>query len=234
MVGIPKLQDKRGEDPITTTSEYLNRFTDATQLNIPEAQRRCRWKSEEARGRTNIDSGRPKSPESGQRGISWSLGRICSTADQRKNPRTEIYSQSLTWLKKQWETIWELKENRTEKSELKSSTGSQQNCATLCKILTNLLFALFFTPTFSETFKNLTQTFTQKTWQAVFPKNRWGNFSYVNKNLVTSCYWKFLNAWNWKAFLQDSLASFISISWQEVCDNKCTTKLEDSRCGCVS
>ncbi len=98
MLGIPKFQDKRGEDPITTTSEYWNRFTDAISLKLNEDVDASQKKQEAEQTLTVGDQKVLKMARGAFLGV---LGEHAVRRIKEKNPRIEIYSQTLTWLKKQ-------------------------------------------------------------------------------------------------------------------------------------
>ncbi len=42
------------------------------------------------------------------------LGNHAVRKIKEKNPRKEVYTESVTWLKQQWEEIWKTPENKTE------------------------------------------------------------------------------------------------------------------------
>ncbi len=55
------------------------------------------------------------------------LGEHAKRKIKEKNPRKEVYTETITWLKKQWEEIWKRLEDKTEEPVNLFSTSKDGN-----------------------------------------------------------------------------------------------------------
>ncbi len=108
MQNFPRFQQKRGDQAACSTKEYWARFTNSLSLHQNEDVELIQQKQEK-----NEDlSTKEKQVLKITRGAFLEvLGDHAVRKMKEKNPREEIYTESITWLKKQWEEIWKKTDN---------------------------------------------------------------------------------------------------------------------------
>ncbi len=103
MQNFPGFQQKRADQAPCSTKEYSARFTDSLSLHQNEDVELIQQKQ----GKNGDLSAKEKQVLKITRGAFLEvLGDHAVRKIKEKNPRKEIYTESITWLKKQREQIW--------------------------------------------------------------------------------------------------------------------------------
>ncbi len=109
MQNFPRFQNKRGDPIPCSTKEYWARFTDCLSLLQNEDVEVIQEKQQKAQ---ELSAKEAKVLKVARGAFLEMLGNHAVRKIKEKNPRKEVYTESVTWLKQQWEEVWKSAEKK--------------------------------------------------------------------------------------------------------------------------